>query len=123
MTSARQEGRRCRPWWLLAAELDEVLARGELVWAADQEGGGPHVYVDPEHPTRLIGFEVELAAMLAAELGVKARFQQGQWDRRTRFRRGWCPWIAVPRPTRGRAVRKPARRSHVQRRTAECPSG
>jgi polar amino acid transport system substrate-binding protein len=58
-----------------------VLARGELVWAADQEGGGPHVYVDPEHPTRLIGFEVELAAMLAAEIGVKARFQQGQWDR------------------------------------------
>ena len=95
MTAARREGKWCWPWWLLAAvgllaavpvaglaaELDEVRARGELVWAADQEGGGPHVYVDPEHPTRLTGFEVELAAMLAAELGVKARFQQGQWDR------------------------------------------
>jgi polar amino acid transport system substrate-binding protein len=95
MSPVRQGGRRCRSWWLmaavgllaavpvdgLAAELDEVRARGELVWAADQEGGGPHVYVDPEHPTRLTGFEVELAAMLAAELGVKARFQQGQWDR------------------------------------------
>jgi polar amino acid transport system substrate-binding protein len=65
----------------LAAELDEVLARGELVWAADQEGGGPHVFVDPDDPTRLIGFEVELAALVAGELGVKARFQQGQWDR------------------------------------------
>jgi len=64
-----------------AAELDEVLGRGELVWAADQEGGGPHVYVDPDHPARLTGFEVELAAILAAELGVEARFQQGQWDR------------------------------------------
>ena len=30
-----------------AAELDEVLRRGELVWAADQEGGGPHVFADP----------------------------------------------------------------------------
>jgi len=64
-----------------AAELDAVVARGELVWAADQEGGGPHVFPDPDAPGRLTGFEVELAELLAAELGVKARFQQGQWDR------------------------------------------
>jgi polar amino acid transport system substrate-binding protein len=64
-----------------AAELDAVRARGELVWAADQEGGGPHVFVDPDAPTRLVGFEVELAALIAGELGVKPRFQQGQWDR------------------------------------------
>ena len=64
-----------------AAELDAVVARGELVWAADQEGGGPHVFLDPDAPGRLTGFEVELAELLAAELGVKARFQQGQWDR------------------------------------------
>jgi polar amino acid transport system substrate-binding protein len=64
-----------------AAELDEVIARGELVWAADQEGGGPHVFLDPKDPGRLTGFEVELAGLVAAELGVKPRFQQGQWDR------------------------------------------
>lgn len=64
-----------------AAELDAIAARGELVWAADQEGGGPHVFLDPDAPGRLTGFEVELAELLAAELGVKARFQQGQWDR------------------------------------------
>ncbi|MFM9026266.1 MAG: ABC transporter permease subunit [Planctomycetaceae bacterium] len=64
-----------------AAELDEVLRRGTLVWAADQEGGGPHVFPDPADPTRLTGFEVDLAALLAAELGVQPRFQQGQWDR------------------------------------------
>lgn len=63
------------------AELDEVVARGEFIWAADQEGGGPHVFPDPERPERLTGFEVELAALIAAELGVKPRFQQGQWDR------------------------------------------
>jgi len=75
-------------WWMAvaatpapAAELAAVVARGELVWAADQEGGGPHVFPDPDAPQRLTGFEVELAKLIAAELGVKARFQQGQWDR------------------------------------------
>ena len=65
----------------LAADLDEVRRRGELVWAADQEGGGPHVFPDPADPRRITGFEVELADLVAGELGVKARFQQGQWDR------------------------------------------
>ena len=64
-----------------AAELEEIVARGELVWAADQEGGGPHVFPDPDDPRTLVGFEVDLAGLLAAELGVKPRFQQGQWDR------------------------------------------
>jgi polar amino acid transport system substrate-binding protein len=64
-----------------AAELEAVMARGELVWAADQEGGGPHVFPDPDAPQRLTGFEVELADLIAGELGVRARFQQGQWDR------------------------------------------
>lgn len=66
---------------LSAADLDEIIQRGELIWAADQEGGGPHVFPDPEHPDTLRGFEVDLAEAVAAELGVKARFQQGQWDR------------------------------------------
>jgi polar amino acid transport system substrate-binding protein len=64
-----------------AADFDEVMARGELIWAADQEGGGPHVFPDPADPRRLTGFEVDLATLLAEELGVKPRFQQGQWDR------------------------------------------
>ncbi len=63
------------------AELTEVQRRGELIWAADQEGGGPHVFPDPNDPRRLTGFEVEFAELIAGELGVKARFQQGQWDR------------------------------------------
>ncbi|MFM8734642.1 MAG: ABC transporter permease subunit [Pirellulales bacterium] len=64
-----------------AAELDDVRRRGELVWAADQEGGGPHVFPDPDHPERITGFEVEFAGLIAGELGLEARFQQGQWDR------------------------------------------
>lgn len=71
---------------LMSAELEDVLARGELVWAADMEGGGPHVYPDPA-TGELVGFEVDLAALLAEEIGrahgrpLVARFQQGQWDR------------------------------------------
>jgi len=64
-----------------AAELAEIRDRGALVWAADQEGGGPHVFPDPAEPNRLSGFEVELAGLIAEVLGVEARFQQGQWDR------------------------------------------
>ena len=71
-----------------AAELAEVLACRELVWAADQEGGGPHVFPDPKNPEQVKGFEVDLAAMLALEISrasggrsVHSRMQQGQWDR------------------------------------------
>ncbi|HTU25190.1 MAG TPA: ABC transporter substrate-binding protein/permease [Pirellulales bacterium] len=63
-----------------ADTLAEVRARGELVWGGDAEGGGPYVYPDPANPRSNIGFEVELADALAAELGVKARFFQAPWD-------------------------------------------
>lgn len=64
-----------------ADALAEIRARGVLRWGGDQEGGGPFVYPDPQHPEKLRGFEVELAEMLAGELGVKAEFVQGQWDK------------------------------------------
>ncbi len=61
--------------------LDVIRQRGTLIWGADQEGGGPFVLPAPEDPTKLIGFEVELAELIAAHLGVKAQFAQGQWDK------------------------------------------
>ncbi len=64
-----------------ADTLDVIHNRGTLIWGGDQEGGAPYVFPDPKDPTHLIGFEVDLAEMLASELGVKAQFQQGQWDR------------------------------------------
>ncbi len=60
--------------------LAEIQKRGLLVWGADAEGGGPYVYPRPDNPRRMTGFESELADMLAAELGVKARFFQGAWQ-------------------------------------------
>lgn len=66
---------------LLAGTLGPrpVLAQ-ELVWAADAEGGAPYTFPDPRNPSRIIGFEVDLAAALAVRMGRKARFVQNQWD-------------------------------------------
>ncbi len=61
--------------------LDAIRQRGTLIWGADQEGGGPFVYPRPDDPAQLTGFEVELADLIAAHLGVKAQFAQGQWDK------------------------------------------
>src|SRR5262249_43923380 len=41
----------------------------ELRWASDPEGGAPYVEADPNDPTRLTGFDVEIAALLARGLG------------------------------------------------------
>jgi polar amino acid transport system substrate-binding protein len=60
--------------------LDALRRTGELRWGADRQGGEPFVYEDPEHPDQLIGFEVDLAAALARELGVRARFVQNDWS-------------------------------------------
>lgn len=60
--------------------LARIEAAGELRWGGDAQGGAPYVFQDPMDPNHLIGFEVELATALAAELGVKARPVQGQWD-------------------------------------------
>ena len=63
-----------------ADALATIRARGELLWGADAEGGAPYVYPDPQRPEQLIGFENDLAAALAARLGVKAKMVQNQWD-------------------------------------------
>ena len=60
--------------------MQEIRARGFLLWGADAEGGAPYVYPDPEKPEELIGFEYDLADALAAKLGVKAKMVQNQWD-------------------------------------------
>jgi polar amino acid transport system substrate-binding protein len=64
-----------------ADTLDAIRERGELVWGADAQGGAPFEFPDPADPSRLIGFEVELAEAIAAQLGVRARMQQGAWDK------------------------------------------
>ena len=48
----------------------------ELRWGGDAEGGAPYVEADPADPSRVVGFDVEVAQLLAAGLGRTPRFVQ-----------------------------------------------
>jgi polar amino acid transport system substrate-binding protein len=48
----------------------------ELRWGGDAEGGAPFVEADPNDLTRVVGFEVEIAQLLASGLGRAPRFVQ-----------------------------------------------
>ena len=57
-----------------------VRRDGVLRWGADRQGGKPYVYEDPDHAGELRGFEVDLAAALARELGVRPALVQNDWS-------------------------------------------
>jgi polar amino acid transport system substrate-binding protein len=59
--------------------LDRVHRSGVLRWGADVQGGEPYVHRDPADPSKLVGFEVEIADALAKRLGVRAEFVQNDW--------------------------------------------
>jgi polar amino acid transport system substrate-binding protein len=48
----------------------------ELRWGGDAEGGAPFVEADPRNPTEVVGFEVDIAQLLAGELGRVPHFVQ-----------------------------------------------
>jgi polar amino acid transport system substrate-binding protein len=48
-------------------------------WGADSQGGAPYVFADPMDPTRLIGFEVDVAEQLAKRLGTTSNLVPGPW--------------------------------------------
>ena len=52
---------------------------GELRWGGDPEGGSPYVEADPLDPSRVVGFEVDVAALIASKLGLTPRFQPVQF--------------------------------------------
>lgn len=50
-----------------------------LRWGGDAEGGAPFVEADPQDPSTLRGFDVEIAQFLAAGLGRTPQFTQVAW--------------------------------------------
>jgi len=52
----------------------------ELRWGGDAEGGAPFVEADPADPSRVRGFDVDIAGMIAQGLGRKPRFVQVAWS-------------------------------------------
>jgi polar amino acid transport system substrate-binding protein len=52
-----------------------VAADGPVMrWAGDAEGGAPYVEADPADPSRLVGFDVEIAELIAKGLGRSPQF-------------------------------------------------
>jgi len=47
-----------------------------LRWGGDAEGGAPFMEANPEDPTKLVGFDVEVAELIAQELGRTPQFVQ-----------------------------------------------
>jgi polar amino acid transport system substrate-binding protein len=43
-------------------------------WAGDAEGGAPYVEADPADPSRVVGFDVDVAELVARALGREPRF-------------------------------------------------
>jgi polar amino acid transport system substrate-binding protein len=60
--------------------IQNIKERGLLLWGSDSEGGAPYVFPDPKDPSKLIGFELEIAEAVANRLGVKAQLVQTAWD-------------------------------------------
>lgn len=60
----------------IVAATGTALAQppGELRWGGDPEGGSPYVEADPTDSTNVVGFEVEIAGVIAKGLGLRPRF-------------------------------------------------
>ena len=50
-----------------------------LRWGGDAEGGAPFVEADPGDPNKLVGFDVEIAELIASQLGRTPQFVQVQF--------------------------------------------
>ena len=63
-----------------AASRSGGATGGTLSWGGDAEGGAPFVEADPADPTRVRGFDVDIATMIAKGLGRQPRFVQVAWS-------------------------------------------
>ncbi len=52
----------------------DAPAASALRWAGDAEGGAPYVEADPANPSLVVGFDVEVAALVARGLGREPQF-------------------------------------------------
>lgn len=51
-----------------------------LKWGADFESGAPYSFKNPENPSELIGYEVDLVHAVAKELGMEVQPMQNNWE-------------------------------------------
>lgn len=80
-----------RAWRAIAASIVALAAsfacvqrasaqeRPELRWGADPSGGAPFAFFDPDDPSRVIGFEVDVMEELARRLGRTPVLERADW--------------------------------------------
>lgn len=66
----------CLHGCLLSAVVAHAQTPAPLRWGGDAEGGAPFVEADPSDPAKVSGFDVEIAELVAAQLGRSAQFIQ-----------------------------------------------
>ena len=64
---------------VFAGAVHAQAQRPPFRWGGDAEGGAPFVEADPANPSRVRGFDVEIAEMIARGLGREPRFVQVAW--------------------------------------------
>lgn len=64
----------------LAADSASTAEARPVRWGVDLEGGAPYAYRDPDDPSRIIGFEKEIADELAKRIGRPVALVQVNWD-------------------------------------------
>ena len=64
---------------IAAAGLDLHAQQPTLRWGGDAQGGAPFVEADARQPDRVVGFDVEIAELIARELGRTPQFVQTQF--------------------------------------------
>jgi polar amino acid transport system substrate-binding protein len=65
---------------LLASAIAAPVSGQQLLrWGGDAEGGAPFVEADPSDPNKLVGFDVEIAELIARQLGRTPQFVQVQF--------------------------------------------
>jgi len=69
------------PLLVLIALASDGPARAQQIlrWGGDAEGGAPFVEADPRDPSKLVGFDVEIAELIATKLGRTPQFLQVQF--------------------------------------------
>jgi polar amino acid transport system substrate-binding protein len=69
----------CFTLLLVGALTSPVSTQQVLRWGGDAEGGAPFVEADATDPSKLAGFDVEIAELIARQLGRTPRFVQVQF--------------------------------------------
>jgi polar amino acid transport system substrate-binding protein len=64
---------------VIGCNQTEVTTKQPLRWGADAEGGAPFVEADAADPSKVRGFDVEIAEMIARGLGRDPKFVQVTW--------------------------------------------